>query len=716
VALLINGCRTPPLPTIDESVASFVSHPFDVTLAPALKPVDAQRPAEGAAPALEAPSQDRPRPLPLPDGGSGPFGEAPGAATPSQGASGSETPPDDAVRTAVTQVDRAPPGQTVPPLSKFELTIPRAIPGAETPLVKLPSEPAERGEAVSRLFPKLPPLPEEPEPLPGPNGHSYTLADLQRIAAANSPALRQAASDVEAARGLMIQARLYPNPTVGYATSPNANNTGSTTLGLFIDQVIKTGGKLNLAGAAAQMNLVTAELALKRARFDLATTIRSDYYTLVVAKETVRVNKALAHFTDEIYRLQADLLGGGFAASHEPAALRSQAFIVRLAYQQAIASYVYAWKQLVADMGLKQLPLSAVDGEVDRLIPYYDYDAILAHVLRNHTDILTARYNVEGARYSLKLAQVTPVPDVDVNGSLWKEHQILPLQNYYQITVGIPFPIWDRNQGNIRAASAALVRAAEGQHAAEVSLTTGLAAAYGTYKANLAAIEYYRGNILPDQVRYYRGVFERRKVDPTAAFGDLVQAQQVLVADVNAYLGVLGTLWTSVVNVANYLQTDDMYQLGAPLELPQLPDFDALHPWPCPHDKVACPPTEVHSAPTPVPIAAATIPPTATTRRTLGQWIANPTATWAASLLAPATGPGHFAGGPEQKVLVLERPLGASISVTTLQEYYANFLGVPERPFGAPSSTTVPLAVQPSETFAPDLSRRSSAASSRSSS
>src|SRR5262249_18395972 len=240
--------------------------------------------------------------------------------------------------------------------------------------------------------------------------------------------------------------------------------------------------------------------------------------------------------------------------------------------------------------GLKQLPLTAVEGQVDRLIPSYDYDAILAYVLRNHTDVLTARITLQGARYSLKLAQVTPVPDVDVHVDLYKENNVFPWQNYHQLAIGIPFPVWDRTQGNIRAASAALVRAAEGPHQVEVSLTTGLATAYAAYKTNLSAIEYYRRNILPDQVRYYRGVFERRKIDPTVPSGDRVQAQQVLVAEVTAYLGVLGSLWTSVVNVAAFLQTDDLYQLGKPLELPQLPDFDAQHPLPCPHPQRACPP------------------------------------------------------------------------------------------------------------------------------
>jgi cobalt-zinc-cadmium efflux system outer membrane protein len=347
--------------------------------------------------------------------------------------------------------------------------------------------------------------------------------------------------------------------------------------------VITTAGKMKLAAASAQVNVSNAELALKRARNDLATQVRSAYYNLVVAQETVRITRVVAHFTDEVYRLQTDLLAGGFAASHEPAALRSQVFVVRLAHKQAINNYAYAWKQLVAAIGLPQMPLSAVEGQVDRFIPYYEYDAVLAYVLRNHTDVLTARNNLAGADYNLKLAQVTPVPNLDVMGSMWQETQVAPRMNYHQMSVSIQLPIWDQNKGNIRAAAAARARATEGPHQAELALTSGLAAAYGSYQDNLAAVEYYRLYILPDQVRYYRGVFERRQIDPAFAFNDLVTAQQNLVADVTAYLGILGQLWTSVVNVADFLQTDDFYQLGKPLELPPLPEFDGPHCWPCPH-------------------------------------------------------------------------------------------------------------------------------------
>jgi cobalt-zinc-cadmium efflux system outer membrane protein len=463
------------------------------------------------------------------------------------------------------------------------LKIPEAVPGSETPPITWPKEAKAQEAMVPKLYPPLPKLPVDPKPQPGPNGRPYTLADLQRIAAANSPQLRQAVSDVEAARGMLIQARAYPNPTLGWNVQPSNDGSTAGAQGPFIDQRISVGGKLKLAAAAAQKDLDNAELALRRARSDLATSVRNAYYAVLVAQETVRVTKALASFTDEVYQAQADVLKGGFAAPYEPATLRSQAWTVRLALNQAIAAYIYSWKELVAAIGLRQLPLTEVAGRIDRFIPYYDYDAVLAHVLRNHTDVLTARNTVDKAGYNLKLAQITPYPDVDFNVSVLKEYSLLPKQFVHTVTLGFPLPIWDRNRGNIMAAEAAQVRASEEPHRVEMALTNALGIAYTNYKNNLDALEYYRKYILPDQVRTYRGIFERRRIDPSLGFVDLVTAQQSLATNVTTYLGILGTLWTSVVSVADLLQTDDLFQLSQPRELPALPDLETLPGWFCPH-------------------------------------------------------------------------------------------------------------------------------------
>ena len=447
--------------------------------------------------------------------------------------------------------------------------------------------PEQKQQAIRRLYPELPPLPATPTPLPGPNGRPYTLADLQKLAAENSPTLRQAVSDVKAAEGALVQAKTYQNPTFAYSAQANNNNSNAGARGGYIDQPIRMFGKMKLHMAAAQKDLDNADLALRRARMDLSTNVRNAYFGLIVAQETVRVSQGLARFTDEIYRLYTGYLAGGFAASYEPAALRAQAYSTRLAYKQAITGYIYAWKQLVATLGLPQLPLTEVSGRVDRLIPYYDYDAVLAHVLARHTDVLTARNGVQKAQYNLKLAQITPYPDMDVNVGYWKETSLAPYSSYYAAQVGFPLPIWDQNKGNIMSAQAALIRAVEESHRVENALTNTLAANYTNYQNNLNALEYYRRYILPDQVRYYRGVFDRRQVDINASPSDLVNAQQMLATNVQTYLGILGSLWSAVVSVADLMQTDDLFQLAKPRALPELPALDNLPRWLCPHNRLA---------------------------------------------------------------------------------------------------------------------------------
>ncbi len=110
-----------------------------------------------------------------------------------------------------------------------------------------------------------------------------------------------------------------------------------------------------------------------------------------------------------------------------------------------------------------------------------------------------------------------------------------------------------------------------------------MAANYTNYQNNLNALEYYRRYILPDQVRYYRGVFERRQVDKeNASPNDLVTAQAALATNVQTYLGILGSLWSAVVSVADLMQTDDLFQLAKPGELPELPPLDNLPRSLCP--------------------------------------------------------------------------------------------------------------------------------------
>jgi cobalt-zinc-cadmium efflux system outer membrane protein len=446
------------------------------------------------------------------------------------------------------------------------------VPGGDVSPIQLPPKREKEAwtAAINELFPELGSLGEDPEPGPGPEGKPLALGDLQRLAAANNPAIKQAIAAVEAARGAAIQAGLYPNPTVGYEQD-TANTTGGPGyLGGFVDQKIVTTNRLQTARAVAAMDLRNAEVALRRAQSDLATRVRGGYFAVLVARENVRINKALAAFTAQIFSIQVDQIKAGLSAAYEPMQLRALAYQARGALIQARNRYTSAWKQLASAMGLPGTPPAQLVGSVDMPVPVLVYGDVLARMLQRHTDVETAGNALLRSRYNLQLARVTPIPDVGVRTMLQKDYTGPPNNLNYSVAVGIPLPIWDRNQGGILQAQAQVVQASEEGNRVRVELTSRLAEAFERYRDSRALLRYYRDHILPDQVRVYRGVYERWNRVPATGqdlagpgYTDVVVAQQNLAASIGTYVTTLGQSWQALVDVVDLLQTNDLFQTGA---------------------------------------------------------------------------------------------------------------------------------------------------------
>jgi cobalt-zinc-cadmium efflux system outer membrane protein len=486
----------------------------------------------------------------------------------------------------------ADPKEETPPKAKRPpLVIPKELPGSEASPIKLPTAEAERRRALQKLYPPLPPLPEDLRPVPGPGGKPLALSDLQSLAAANNPSVKNAAAAVEAARGAVAQAGAYPNPNI-FWEADTVGTAGAGYQGGGFDQPIKAANKIKLAKAMATMDLRNTEAAYRRAVSDLATQVRSTYFAVLVALENVKVNRALARFTDRIYRIQVDLVPGGLAAPYEPMQLRPQVLQARLNLVQARNQYIASWKQLAAALGLPNMPPTEIAGRVDLPVPVFNYDEVLARVLTNHTDILTARNNIQRARYALELAQVTPVPDFDINVLIQKDYTTPPHLLVYSARLTLPVPVWDQNKGGIIQARNLLIQAMQTPTQSQLQLTTTLADAFGRYTTARQQVQATRQQI-EDQVRAFRGVYERRGQAPEdVSFGDVVAAEQTLAGYISGYITALGAQWTAVVDVANLLQTDDLFQVGHSLEkTTPVPDLEHLMPPP------GCPPSWGSAAP-----------------------------------------------------------------------------------------------------------------------
>jgi cobalt-zinc-cadmium efflux system outer membrane protein len=461
------------------------------------------------------------------------------------------------------------------------LPIPPNLPGGEAPPINLPDNPAERHRYVMQMFPPIEALPPLPKPAPSPLDHPLTLADLQRLGEEYSPTIKNAYAAVEAARGAAYQAGQYPNPTLGYEHD-TVETGGAGYPGFFLDQLIKTGGKLTVAQAAATMEIFTAQLALRRAKSDLRYAIRGSYFAVLVAQENVRVSEALFRFTEEIYRIQVDILDKGFGAGYEPMQLRPLVRQAQIAVLQAHNQYRASWQQLAASLGLPNMPPTELEGRVDRAMPAFEYQAVL-DALQNHTDVLTAQVAIKKAEYNLKLARLQPLPDVDVRMLVQKDYTTPPNQLAHSAILSMPIPIWDQNKGGIRQAEWLLAQASVGPEQSRNALIGTLADAWNRYLTARRTVEWSALQIR-DQVRVYRGLYARRQSKPEdVGFGDLVTAEQTLAAYIAAYITALGAQWQAVVDLANLMQTEDLFQTTPQQQgIEPVPDIRCLLPPPAP--------------------------------------------------------------------------------------------------------------------------------------
>ncbi|MCH5374456.1 MAG: TolC family protein [Planctomycetes bacterium] len=448
-------------------------------------------------------------------------------------------------------------------------SVPEILPGADAPPLQLPrfdpsQTPSERRAAFEGVFAPVPPPPVQSNvPVDG-AGRPFNLEDLQQIAFENSPVVRRAAADLQAAQGLAVQAGAYPNPAVGYLA--DTANTADTSgyQGGFIAQEFVTGKKLRLARCAAEMEALAAEFALQRAQIELISNVRRGYFAVLVAQRRVELMRALAELSGDAYQAFIDLVAGGEAAAYEPLQFRVFALQARNKVVRAENEYLAAWRELAATVGIPDLAPGKVEGTLDETAPQVDYQAALSYLLGHHTNLAIANARIDRAALNLRLQRVTPLPNVDVEAAVTYD-DTSPLNDMaYSLQIGLPIPVFNRNRGNIAAGEAELMGAQQDWSNTRNDLVALLAQTYSDYSSSRTIAEAYRGEIIREQVRTYRGIYDRfRQAGDNLDFSQIVVSQQALFEVVDQYLIALDSQWQALVELARVLQLHDLGMLDA---------------------------------------------------------------------------------------------------------------------------------------------------------
>ena len=308
-----------------------------------------------------------------------------------------------------------------------------------------------------------------------------------------------AKTNIDEAKGYLLQSKLFDNPEVdlnrelyNFETKKFLSHSKNTQFDVQYNQLITTGGKYFKGIQIAKQKVKLSEYDFYDLLRSLKLDLRENFYELtqdqqkaaVVSEGIKGLNKLI-----EATQVQVDK---GYVAKKE--LIRLQSLLLSYQTEQTeIANKTYEdvsdLKQLLNYTGseyLVAIPDTTVSysSKIENII----YDSLETTALTNRYDLQAANLSVAIGKNEVQLEKMHAVPDLTMG--VQYDRAGTGGDQYTGLLVGLPLPLWNWNQGNIKAAKAeyAQVQLEQKQKYSEVH--NNLMEEYGQF---LNQIKLYQG-------------------------------------------------------------------------------------------------------------------------------------------------------------------------------------------------------------------------------
>ena len=405
-----------------------------------------------------------------------------------------------------------------------------------------------------------------------------TLAALVALGLEQNPRLAKVTFNVEAARGRAYQAGLFPNPVVALTWDELGDKTGPSGVNSLplVSQEIVLGRKLKLSRAAAEREVEQASWGVMAERYAMLSEIRAAYFDALALQDRVRLLCDVRRYGRDItktvrsLRDDAKQLADIDVLPVEAELLRYEADV-----ESTQAEKAAAYKRLAALVGIHRLSITKVAGRFeDYSFPDYDTETTPLYVLSVHPEIQSAQWGVEKAKFVLQRAKAEPIPNLGIDTGYVRQNQ--NRSNDFRIGVSASIPLWNKNQGNIRATEAELCAAVQEVGRVENDLTERVATALRDFAAARKRAERYQAVVgKAEQAQNIASEDQRRNLSPLM----VLELQRSLRQARLERLKSLGDAWKAAATISG-LTIEDNWP-PAPTrstDMPPAPAADAIKP------------------------------------------------------------------------------------------------------------------------------------------
>ncbi|WP_426216460.1 TolC family protein [Pseudomonas sp. DWRC2-2] len=359
---------------------------------------------------------------------------------------------------------------------------------------------------------------------------TLTLDSALQTAFANNPELAAAQWDIDIAQGGRQQAGLIPNPVASWDVEDTRRDSRTTSI--KISQALELGGKRGARIDVASRAQDAAALTLEQRRNTLRAEVIDNYYGALLAQERLDLAQRSMTVAERGLVVANGRVTAGKASPVEATRAQVQLSEIRLELDRAQIGLTDAYRRLAASTGSAAPNFQAVATQNPSTPTVPSATQLLAR-LEQTTELRLAELSILQNEASVGLEKAQRIPDLDV--SIGSQYDASVRERVNLVGVSMPIPLFNRNQGNVLAATRRADQARDLRNATELRLRTETRQALDLWQSANTEVRAFNQQILPaaqSAVDSATRGFEMGKF----SFLDVLDAQRTLIAARTQYL------------------------------------------------------------------------------------------------------------------------------------------------------------------------------------
>ncbi len=299
------------------------------------------------------------------------------------------------------------------------------------------------------------PGPQVSQPKPQePTARELTLKQALGMAERIHPELAISRAQVDAAEGRSAQAGAFPNPALVGRMESAPFKGGTTSEAEYLaglSQRLPIGGRLGAASEAERLDAERLRREHDLRLLEVRSRVHGSFATALFASEVARLQAEILEFSKRAVTVARARRDAGDATADEVARVEMEEARARLEEDKAHGLRELAFVALAAALGDPGLKIETLEGRLDAALEMPTLESVLAS-LEGGTHEALARANLEVTRARVDLARIERIPDVTLD--LFYRRLENSKTDAFDVGLTVPLPLFDRNQGRIRAAEA----------------------------------------------------------------------------------------------------------------------------------------------------------------------------------------------------------------------------------------------------------------------